>query len=237
MAVAIAASWHYPYCLHRLRRSHFVTNQFWRLSMFAPNVVGTANATAAGWGNLGSGVTQFFRMSVFSTAVMSIICAVCVKLLCSNMPIGKHYDSAISGKTHEPSMWDYVEALKDIVAANSCYCFVAVSMLLSAKFAVQDLPHKCVLVWLQLRFAATCLTVFAFLYIHVGSMRDLMKWSMVVPFSCGMLLTSILALNCMDLSDIFYFVWVWGFCLKCLAVSPDPGLGFAALHAHVLDKS
>ena len=30
--------------------------------MFAPNVVGTANATAAGWGNLGGGVTQIFIM-------------------------------------------------------------------------------------------------------------------------------------------------------------------------------
>merc|ERR1719353_2621555 len=34
----------------------FVTNQFWCSLMFAPNVVGTANATAAGWGNLGGGV-------------------------------------------------------------------------------------------------------------------------------------------------------------------------------------
>merc|ERR1719284_1833800 len=38
----------------------FVTNQFWCSLMFAPNVVGTANATAAGWGNLGGGVTQIF---------------------------------------------------------------------------------------------------------------------------------------------------------------------------------
>ncbi|CAE7307129.1 NRT2.1, partial [Symbiodinium necroappetens] len=42
----------------------FVTNQFWCSLMFAPNVVGTANATAAGWGNLGGGVTQIFMMSV-----------------------------------------------------------------------------------------------------------------------------------------------------------------------------
>merc|ERR1719313_3003441 len=40
----------------------FVTNQFWCSLMFAPNVVGTANATAAGWGNLGGGVTQIFMV-------------------------------------------------------------------------------------------------------------------------------------------------------------------------------
>ena len=222
MAVAITAPWHYTLIRFFIgcAGATFITHQFWRSPMFASNVVGAANATAAGWGNLGSGVTQFFRMSVIFNlmveeglepnvvwrvsmvmpAVMSMICAVCVKLLCWDMPIGKHYDPAITGKTHEPSMWDYVEALKDIVAANSCHCFVSVSMLLSAKFAVQDLPHECVLVWLQLRFAATCLTVFAFLYIHVGSMRDLMKWSMVVPFCCGMLLTSILALKTAQMS-------------------------------------
>jgi NNP family nitrate/nitrite transporter-like MFS transporter len=37
----------------------FVITQFHTSVMFAPNVVGTANATTAGWGNLGGGVTQF----------------------------------------------------------------------------------------------------------------------------------------------------------------------------------
>lgn len=36
----------------------FVITQFHTSVMFAPNVVGAANATAAGWGNLGGGVTQ-----------------------------------------------------------------------------------------------------------------------------------------------------------------------------------
>jgi NNP family nitrate/nitrite transporter-like MFS transporter len=37
----------------------FVVTQYHTSIMFAPHCVGTANATAAGWGNLGGGVTQF----------------------------------------------------------------------------------------------------------------------------------------------------------------------------------
>ena len=79
--------------------------------MFAPNVVGTANATAAGWGNLGGGVTQIFMMSVLFNpmvgsgmepnvawrvsmivpAIMFVICAGCMKLLCGWAAIGKSY--------------------------------------------------------------------------------------------------------------------------------------------------
>ena len=36
----------------------FVITQYHTSSMFAPKVVGTANATAAGWGNLGGGAAQ-----------------------------------------------------------------------------------------------------------------------------------------------------------------------------------
>src|SRR6188474_1026164 len=36
----------------------FVFTQFHTSVMFAPNVVGTANAVAGGWGNLGGGVTN-----------------------------------------------------------------------------------------------------------------------------------------------------------------------------------
>jgi NNP family nitrate/nitrite transporter-like MFS transporter len=44
----------------------FVITQFHTSVMFAPNIVGTANATAAGWGNLGGGVTQIVMPLLFS---------------------------------------------------------------------------------------------------------------------------------------------------------------------------
>jgi NNP family nitrate/nitrite transporter-like MFS transporter len=44
----------------------FVITQFHTSVMFAPNVVGTANAAAAGWGNLGGGVTQMAMPLLFA---------------------------------------------------------------------------------------------------------------------------------------------------------------------------
>lgn len=47
----------------------FVITQFHTSTMFAPNVVGTANATTAGWGNMGGGVTQQVMPLVFAAAL------------------------------------------------------------------------------------------------------------------------------------------------------------------------
>jgi len=44
----------------------FVITQYHTSVMFAPNVVGTANATAAGWGNMGGGATLIVMPLVFS---------------------------------------------------------------------------------------------------------------------------------------------------------------------------
>jgi MFS transporter, NNP family, nitrate/nitrite transporter len=44
----------------------FVITQVHTSLMFAPNVVGTANATTAGWGNLGGGVTQLVMPLLFA---------------------------------------------------------------------------------------------------------------------------------------------------------------------------
>jgi NNP family nitrate/nitrite transporter-like MFS transporter len=47
----------------------FVVTQYHTSVMFAPNVVGTANATAAGWGNMGGGVTLMVMPLVFAAFV------------------------------------------------------------------------------------------------------------------------------------------------------------------------
>lgn len=48
----------------------FVITQCHTSLMFAPNVVGTANATTAGWGNLGGGVTQLVMPLIFSAFLL-----------------------------------------------------------------------------------------------------------------------------------------------------------------------
>ncbi|QDU50538.1 MFS transporter [Gimesia panareensis] len=47
----------------------FVITQYHTSLMFAPNCVGTANATTAGWGNLGGGVTQMVMPLIFGMFV------------------------------------------------------------------------------------------------------------------------------------------------------------------------
>lgn len=47
----------------------FVITQYHTSVMFAPNCVGTANATSAGWGNLGGGVTQLVMPLIFALFV------------------------------------------------------------------------------------------------------------------------------------------------------------------------
>ncbi len=66
----------------------FVITQYHTSVMFAPNVVGTANATSAGWGNLGGGVTQL---------VMPIIFAGFVTLLGFSEAVGWRASMVVAG--------------------------------------------------------------------------------------------------------------------------------------------
>jgi NNP family nitrate/nitrite transporter-like MFS transporter len=53
----------------------FVITQYHTSLMFAPNCVGTANATTAGWGNLGGGFTQFVMPLLFALVVGILGCS------------------------------------------------------------------------------------------------------------------------------------------------------------------
>ncbi|MHC5108863.1 MAG: MFS transporter [Planctomycetota bacterium] len=72
MAIGLAESYT-SFLLFRLGigviGASFVITQYHTSVMFAPNCVGTANATSAGWGNLGGGVTQMVMPLVFASFV------------------------------------------------------------------------------------------------------------------------------------------------------------------------
>ncbi|MDR5867443.1 MFS transporter [Halomonas koreensis] len=73
MAIGLADSFE-SFLLARLAigaiGASFVITQYHTSVMFAPNVVGTANATSAGWGNLGGGTTQILMPLVFAGILM-----------------------------------------------------------------------------------------------------------------------------------------------------------------------
>merc|ERR1719262_621316 len=53
--------------------------------------------------------------------------------------------------------------------------------------------------------AVIFLTVFCWSSIHIGSIRDVLRWSLIAPFFTGMLLTSILALKHAPMSLVVTF--------------------------------
>merc|ERR550537_636634 len=125
----------------------FVTNQFWCSLMFAPNIVGTANATAAGWGNLGGGVTQIFivwalvkpmrsfgvddemswRLAMLVPAALFFTVATIVKTLCWDQPTSVRLDVGTYKPGKKASCMDYIDCLKDprvvIMVAQYGACF------------------------------------------------------------------------------------------------------------------
>jgi NNP family nitrate/nitrite transporter-like MFS transporter len=113
----------------------FVITQYHTSIMFAPNCVGTANATTAGWGNLGGGVTQlvmpfvfaFFigtfglseaaswRASMFVAGLMCAVTGVAYYFLTQDAPEGNFAELRAAGKLPEkPSVrGSFLEACRD----------------------------------------------------------------------------------------------------------------------------
>ena len=110
----------------------FVITQYHTSVMFAPNVVGTANATAAGWGNAGGGATQAimpliltaligfgveksfgWRAAMFVPGVMMLIMAVLYFRYADDTPHGK-ITSASKVDANMPSGWEsFLAAARD----------------------------------------------------------------------------------------------------------------------------
>ena len=112
----------------------FVITQYHTSVMFAPNVVGTANATSAGWGNLGGGVTQFAMPLVFSIFItlgftdasswrLSMVVVGCVIFvvgilyffMTQDAPDGNYKDLRAQGKMEDKKKvtGSYFNAMKD----------------------------------------------------------------------------------------------------------------------------
>jgi NNP family nitrate/nitrite transporter-like MFS transporter len=99
----------------------FVACQFWSSVMFTPKIVGIANATSGGWGNLGGGVTQFlipalyaacvktaepflaWRQAFFLPGCMHIFIGVLVIFCAQDLPDGQYADLKKKGKMAQPN--------------------------------------------------------------------------------------------------------------------------------------
>lgn len=87
----------------------FVITQFHTSMMFAPNIVGTANAVAGGWGNLGGGVTNL---------LMPLIAAALVGLGYIDTPNSWRYAMIIPGAILLVMAFVYYRYTKDTPAGN-----------------------------------------------------------------------------------------------------------------------
>mmetsp|Transcript_24644 Transcript_24644/g.70916 ORF Transcript_24644/g.70916 Transcript_24644/m.70916 type:complete len:319 (+) Transcript_24644:108-1064(+) len=76
-----------------------------------------------------------------------------------------------------------------------CWIVCSIGMMVFNKLAIRAFPVECTLVALQMAFTVVVMLIFCWKSLHIGSIKDALKWSIVVPWFTGMLLTSILALK------------------------------------------
>jgi NNP family nitrate/nitrite transporter-like MFS transporter len=135
----------------------FVVTQFHTSVMFAPNVVGTANATVGGWGNAGGGVTQSimplvlaglgawglskglsWRVAMVLPAVLMLITAMLYWRYTQDTPDGNFADLRRRGATVE-GKHDGMAAMK---AASKNYRVWVLAACYGASFGVELFVHS-----------------------------------------------------------------------------------------------
>jgi len=142
--------------------STFVVNQFWNSIMFNRKVVGTANATAGGWGNLGGGLTQVlmplaykfwhdgfglslsqsWRLAMLFPAAVYAVLAIWIYFCSQDMPgSSKTFDIALLGKTTRAGPAAYCKCLRDyrvflmIMQYGACFgCELVMNTVLALHF-------------------------------------------------------------------------------------------------------
>ena len=140
----------------------FVITQYHTSVMFAPNVVGTANATTAGWGNLGGGVTQMvmplvlaavlgllfmitgggvsetlgWRVAMIVPGVALFLTGIAYYLLTQDSPEGNYKELRASGKI-PPASGAYSNTSGSFLMAASDYRVWALFIIYGACFGIE----------------------------------------------------------------------------------------------------
>jgi hypothetical protein len=95
--------------------------------------------------------------------------------------------------------------LGETAIAVGSWMVCSIGMMLFNKFAIKAFPVECTLVALQMGVTVVAMLLFCFRSIKIGSFYDVLRWTMVVPFFTGMLLSSILALKFAPMSLVVVF--------------------------------
>jgi len=144
----------------------FVPCQYWVSSMFASNIVGTAQAVAGGWGNLGGAVTQIMMVEIYGTfhrryalekqeghdihdpnkawrtaftipAMMMVVVGVVIIFLGQDGPSGQYRKLQSTGQMKKTKMWDAIKTSMSF--ADTWILFVQYAVSFGMEITVNNL--------------------------------------------------------------------------------------------------
>ncbi len=174
--IGVAFAWDYTsFLIFRLLigiiGASFVITQFHTSVMFAPNVVGTANATVGGWGNAGGGVTQSvmplilagvaawglssslaWRYSQIVPAVLMVVVAVLYWKFTQDTPEGNFADMRRAGLSTAVGKKGGLEVMKE---AGKNYRVWLLAACYGASFGVELFVHSIAVTYYFNRYSMT----------------------------------------------------------------------------------